>query len=128
MSLEELFSVVQRFGSCIFGAADGLFKALIAFVILDYITGVCVAFSNHTLSSKVGAKGIARKVTIFALVSLSHISDEYLLGGGNVLRTITTGFYISNECISIFENAGDLGLPLPKKLKEVLSTLNKYIK
>ena len=117
---------LQNFFAFIFGQSDGMLKALVAVVVLDYITGVCVAISRHSLSSKVGARGIMRKLTIFALIALSHIMDEYLLGSSNVLRTVATAFYLSNECISIFENAGELGLPLPEKLKNILKYFDKY--
>lgn len=117
---------IQNVGNILFGQSDSLLKALIAVVTLDYITGVCVAISKHSLSSKIGAKGITQKLTIFALIALSHIIDLYLLDSTNVLQTATTAFYLSNECISIFENAGELGLPLPEKLKKILKYFDKF--
>lgn len=103
-----------------FGAADGLMYALLIAVVLDYITGVCVAIHHHELSSNIGAKGIAKKVSIFALVSVSNIIDVYLLKSGTAIRSVTTTFYLVNECISILENANQVGLPLPEKLANVL--------
>lgn len=97
--------------------------ALIAFMALDYLTGVLVAAAQKELSSKVGFKGIAKKVIILALVAVGHILDTHVLGGGAVCRSAVSGFYIANEGISILENAAELGLPLPKKLIDVLKQL-----
>ena len=107
----------------LFGRMDGLMYALIAFMALDYLTGVLVAAAQKELSSKVGFKGIAKKVIILALVAVGHILDTHVLGGGAVCRSAVSGFYIANEGISILENAAELGLPLPKKLIDVLKQL-----
>ena len=101
------------------------FCALIAFVVIDYITGVMCAISDKKLSSAVGFKGICRKVLIFALVGGGHILDTRVIGAGSVLRTAVIFFYLSNEGISLLENAAHLGLPVPKKLKDVLEQLHK---
>ena len=108
-----------------FGEMDGFFYALIAFVVIDYITGVMCAISDKKLSSAVGFKGICRKVLIFALVGGGHILDTRVIGAGSVLRTAVIFFYLSNEGISLLENAAHLGLPVPKKLKDVLEQLHK---
>ena len=108
-----------------FGEMDGFFYALIAFVVIDYITGVMCAISDKKLSSSVGFKGICRKVLIFALVGGGHILDTRVIGAGSVLRTAVIFFYLSNEGISLIENAAHLGLPVPKKLKDVLEQLHK---
>lgn len=119
--MELVFKAVSLF----FGAADGLLYGLIGVVALDYITGVCVAIHQKQLSSNIGAKGIAKKVAIFALISVSHILDAYVLDSGDALRVVTTTFYIVNECVSILENTNKLGLPFPDKLSKILSTLKK---
>lgn len=106
------------------GGCDGLLYALIVFVVLDYITGVLCAIAEHKLSSAVGFKGICRKVLIFALVGIANILDVHVIGTGCVVRTATMFFYISNEGVSILENAANLGLPVPKKVKEVLKQLH----
>lgn len=106
------------------GGCDGLLYALIVFVVLDYITGVLCAIADHKLSSAVGFKGICRKVLIFALVGIANILDVHIIGTGCVVRTATMFFYISNEGVSILENAANLGLPVPKKVKEVLKQLH----
>lgn len=107
----------------LWGKADGLLYALLAFMALDYVTGVIVAITKHILNSETGFKGIAKKVLILALVAVGHILDVHVLGGGAVCRSAVIGFYLANEGISILENAGDLGIPLPKKLKAVLQQL-----
>ena len=107
----------------LFGEFDGLMYALITFMLLDYVSGVLVAIVQKELSSKVGFKGIAKKVIILALVAVGHIIDMHILGGGAVCRSAVLGFYTANEGISILENAAELGLPLPKKLVSVLKQL-----
>lgn len=106
------------------GGCDGLLFALVAFVVIDYITGVMCAISNKTLSSAVGFKGICRKVLIFLLVGIANILDVQVIGTGSVLRTAVIFFYISNEGVSLLENAGHLGLPIPAKIKVVLEQLH----
>ncbi len=106
------------------GGWDGFLYALVAFVVIDYITGVMCAIVDHTLSSEVGFKGICRKVLIFLLVGIANILDMQVIGTGSVLRTAVIFFYISNEGVSLLENAGHLGLPIPKKLKDILEQLH----
>ena len=106
------------------GGCDGLLYALVLFVVVDYITGVMCAAVDHKLSSEVGFKGICRKVLIFLLVGIGHVLDTQLLGTGSVLRTAGILFYLSNEGVSLLENAGHLGLPIPEKLKIVLEQLH----
>ena len=107
-----------------FGGMDGLIYALLVFVIADYITGVMCAIADKKLSSEVGFKGICKKVLIFVMVGIGHIMDTYLIGNGEVLRTAVIFFYCSNEGVSMLENAGYLGLPIPQKLKDVLEQLH----
>lgn len=107
------------------GNVDGILYALVIFVILDYVTGVLYAVEEKKLSSAVGYEGIARKVTIFILVGIANILDSYILGQSGVLRAVVIFFYLSNEGISILENATELGLPIPEKLKNILNQLTK---
>lgn len=106
------------------GGCDGLLYALIAFVAIDYITGVMCAINDKALSSEVGFKGICRKVLIFLLVGIANILDLNVIGAGSVLRTAVIFFYISNEGVSLLENASHLGLPVPQKIKAVLEQLH----
>lgn len=108
-----------------YGEVSGLFWALIAFMATDYITGVVVAAINKQLSSEVGFRGLAKKLMILVFVSLGHIADMYVLGGTPVAMTAVMLFYIANEGLSIIENAGNLGLPVPKKLKDIMAQLKK---
>lgn len=107
----------------VMGGFDGFLYALIVFVVVDYLTGVMVAVLNKNLSSEVGFHGIFKKVVIFALVAMGHIVDTYVIQNGSVIRTAVIFFYLSNEGISILENASVLGLPVPQKLKDVLEQL-----
>lgn len=114
-------NIVQIF----YGTPDSWFYAVIALVILDYITGVCAAIHSRELSSEIGAKGIAKKITTFAVISLAHILDKYVLKDGGAIQTMTSIFYIVNESISILENAIRTGLPVPEKLKSIIRSLGK---
>ncbi len=108
-----------------YGEVTGIFWALIVFMATDYITGVVVAIINKNLSSEVGFKGLAKKLLILVFVSVGHITDTYILGGASVAMTAVMLFYLANEGLSIIENAGNLGLPVPKKLKDIMAQLKK---
>lgn len=105
------------------GDLDGFLYALIAFVVIDYLTGLLAAGVQKKLSSEVGFKGIAKKVAIFLLVGIANIIDVNVLQNGSALRTAVIFFYLSNEGLSILENAGSIGLPIPDKLKDMLAQL-----
>ena len=107
------------------GGMDGLIYALLAFSVIDYVTGIMCAIDKKELSSSVGFKGIARKIIIFSLVGVANILDDYILGHVGVLRAAVIFFYLSNEGISILENTSKLGLPVPEKLQNILQQLNK---
>lgn len=109
--------------SFLFGDMEGMMIALIALIILDYISGVIAAAVEKRLSSEVGAKGIAKKIFMLLIVALANIVDINVIGDGHVLKTVTVVFYICNECISLIENAGRIGVPVPKKLLDVLEQL-----
>ena len=109
--------------SFLFGDMEGLMVALVALIILDYISGVIAAAVEKRLSSEVGAKGIAKKIFMLLIVALANIVDINVIGDGHVLKTVTVVFYICNECISLIENAGRIGVPVPKKLLDVLEQI-----
>ena len=119
--IQSISAFLAGMASFLWGGVDGLLYALIVFMVLDYVTGIIVAVAKHELSSEIGFKGIAKKVLIMALVAVGHILDAYVLGGGAFCRSAVIGFYIANE--GIRENAGELGIPLPKKLIAVLKQL-----
>lgn len=122
--IQLLFAGVGGWLGYFLGGCDGLILALLAFVVIDYITGVMCAVSDKKLSSAVGFKGICRKVLIFLLVGIANILDVQVIGTGSVLRTAVIFFYISNEGVSLLENAVHLGLPIPVKIKTVLEQLH----
>ncbi len=122
--IQLAFTAVGGWLGYFLGGCDGLIYALIVFVVIDYITGVMCAINDHTLSSEVGFRGICRKVLIFLLVGIANILDVHIIGTGSVLRTAVIFFYISNEGVSLLENAAHLGLPVPEKIKLVLEQLH----
>ena len=123
-TIQLIFSAVGGWLGYFLGGCDGLLYALLAFVVIDYITGVMCAINDRTLSSEVGFRGICRKVLIFLLVGIANILDVQVIRTGSVLRTAVIFFYISNEGVSLLENAAHLGLPVPEKIKIVLEQLH----
>lgn len=124
-TIQFVFAAVGGWLGYFLGGCDGLLYALLAFMVIDYITGVMCAIADKKLSSSVGFKGICRKVLIFLLVGIANILDVQVIGTGSVLRTAVIFFYISNEGVSLLENAGHLGLPIPVKIKAVLEQLHE---
>jgi len=122
--IQFVFTMVGGWLGYFLGGCDGLLIALVMFVVMDYISGVMCAIADKNLSSEVGFKGICRKVLIFILVGIANILDVQVIGTGSVLRTAIIFFYISNEGVSLLENAAHLGLPVPEKLKVVLKQLH----
>ena len=123
-SIQLVFTAVGGWLGYFLGGYDGLLYALVVFMVADYITGVMCAVYDRNLSSSVGFKGICRKVLILMLVGIANILDVQVIGTGAVLRTAVIFFYLSNEGVSLLENAAHLGLPIPEKLKEILAQLH----
>ena len=123
-TIQVIFTAIGGWLGYFLGGCDGLLYALLAFVVVDYITGVMCAINDHRLSSSVGFKGICRKVLIFVLVGIGHILDTQVIGDGSVIRTAVIFFYVSNEGVSLVENASHLGLPIPEKMKDILAQLH----
>lgn len=123
-TMQFIFTVLGGWLGYFLGGCDGLLIALVAFVSIDYVTGVMCAVSDKDLSSRVGFKGICRKILIFALVGVANLIDVQVIQTGSILRTAVIFFYLSNEGVSLLENAAHLGLPIPKKLKAVLEQLH----
>lgn len=121
--IQMAFAAIGGWIGWFLGGYDGFLYALIAFVVIDYLLGVMCAIIEKHLSSDVGARGIFKKVVIFSLVGIAHIIDQNIIGDGGVIRTAVIFFYLSNEGISIIENATRLGLPIPEKLRDVLEQL-----
>ncbi len=123
-TMQMVFAAVGGWLGYFLGGCDGLLIALVVFAVVDYITGVMCAINDKKLSSEVGFRGICRKVLIFFLVGVANILDVQVIGTGSVLRTAIIFFYLSNEGVSLLENAAHLGLPVPQKLKDVLEQLH----
>ena len=118
------FSAVGGWLGWFLGGVDGFLYALLAFVVIDYVTGIMCAVLDKKLSSEVGFRGIFKKVLIFSLVAVGHIIDKSVIGDGSVIRTAVIFFYLSNEGVSILENSAHIGLPVPQKLKDILEQLH----
>jgi len=126
MKYENIFKTITAFGgvlaSYLFGGWSALLGVLLAFVITDYITGVMAAGIEGKLNSSIGWKGISRKVMIFVLVAMAHLVDM-ALGDSNVFRDATIFFYLANELLSIIENTGRIGLPVPDAIQKAVAIL-----
>lgn len=121
--LKNILAAVCALCGLLFGDLDGLMIALAALMVMDYISGVLAAITQKKLSSEIGANGIAKKVFMLLIVAVANIVDINVIGEGHVLKSVTVIFYIANECISLIENGGRLGVPVPNKLLEVLEQL-----
>ena len=123
-TLQLIFTAIGGYIGWFLGGFDGFMYALLAFVVIDYVTGLMVAVLEKKLSSQIGFRGIFKKVLIFVLVGVGNIIDVYLIKNGSAIRTAVIFFYLSNEGISILENVSIIGLPIPQKLKNALQQLN----
>lgn len=123
--IKTLFAMAGGWIGYFLGGVDGLMITLIAFIAVDYISGVLVAIAKHKLNSEIGFKGICKKVLIIALVGVANLIDINVIKSGAVARTAVIFFYAANEGISIIENAAKLGLPVPEKLKKILDEMRK---
>ena len=119
------FTAIGGYLGYLLGGHDSFLYALIAFVVIDYLTGVMLAIIKRKLSSSIGFRGIFKKVMIFLMVAIGHTIDAYLINSGGAIRTAVIFFYISNEGISILENSANIGLPIPEKLKDILVQLKE---
>ena len=123
-TIQLVFAAVGGWLGWFLGGCDGLLYALLAFAAVDYVTGIMCAVVDKKLSSAVGFKGIFKKVVIFTLVGIANIVDVQVLETPGVLRTAVIFFYLSNEGVSMLENAAHLGLPVPDAIKTVLEQLH----
>ena len=122
---DSIFAVIGAFLGFYFGELDGLLIILCVFSVLDYLTGILSAIISKNLSSSIGFKGLLKKMLIFAFVGMANILDDYMVGSGQVLRTAVIFFYLSNEGLSIVENAVEIGLPVPAALTGFLKKVNE---
>ena len=122
--VQMAFTVIGGWSGYVVGGVDGLMTALLIFMALDDVTGLMCAIADKKLSSSVGFKGICKKVLIIMLVGVAHVVDLHVVGTGDALRSAVVCFYLSNEGVSMLENAAHLGLPVPDKLKGILAQLH----
>ena len=122
--IQLVFTAMGGWLGYFLGGCDGLLIALVLFAVVDYLTGIMCAVADKKLSSHVGFKGICRKVLIFLLVGIANIIDVQVIGTGSVIRTAVIFFSLSNEGVSILENAAHLGLPIPEALKAALAQIH----
>ena len=122
--LQMAFAAIGGWLGYFLGGMDGLLIALAVFMALDYVTGLMCAVADKKLSSAVGFKGICKKVLILMLVGVANIIDVHVVGTGSALRGAVVCFYLSNEGLSLLENAAHIGLPIPEKLKDILAQLH----
>ena len=124
-TLQFILTAIGGYIGWFIGGFDGLTYALLAFIVIDYISGVMVAIIERKLSSSIGFRGIFKKVLIITFVGVGHIVDFYILKNGSAVRTAIIFFYLSNEGLSIIENSSKLGLPIPENLKKIFRDLDK---
>ena len=122
----KIVSLISLLGTCFYllSGFDNALECLIVVVILDYITGVISAWYNKKLDSKVGLKGIVKKLTYFLLVVLSVEIDK-ILGQVGIIRNLVIYFFVANDGLSVLENVGKMNIPIPKKLKDALIQLSE---
>lgn len=121
--MRNIFEILTNLLNFILERTNSFYLILIACVGLDYLSGVLNAIVHKKLSSKIGAKGICRKLLIFIIIGLSHMIDKLIIGDGDTLQTAITLFYVANEGISVLENAEEIGLPIPKILEDAIKNM-----
>lgn len=121
--IKLLLGMLATYVAGFLGGIDGIMVTLLVFISIDYVTGVCVAIKKKQLSSEVGFWGLVKKVCIIALIGISHIIDLNVVGSGDMFRTAVALYYIGNEGVSLIENCAMMGLPIPKKLRDILAQL-----
>lgn len=124
-TIQLIFTAIGGYIGWFLGGFDGLIYSLVAFVVIDYITGLMVAVLEKKVSSSIGFKGIFKKVLIFTFVGIGHIVDFHIIKNGSAVRTAVIFFYLSNEGLSIIENSVKVGLPIPEKLKQVFLSMKE---
>ena len=124
----SIVAVVATFFTYLFGGWDIALIVLVAFMVLDYATGMMWAYIQKTLNSQIGFKGLIKKCMILVVLIIAVLLDKMINSGTAVFRTLVCYFYIANEGISLLENVSHLGLPIPDKLKNALQQLNEVEK
>ena len=127
--MDKIFQFIVAFGgaaaSFLFGGWSALLSILLAFVVIDYVTGFIAAALDGKLNSEVGWRGIAKKVAIFLVVAVAHQVDMALGGQNHIFRDAAIFFYLANELLSFTENAGRIGIPIPERLLNAIEVLKQ---
>lgn len=124
----SIVAVIATFFTYLFGGWDIALIVLVAFMVLDYATGMMWAYIQKTLNSQIGFRGLIKKCMILVVLIIAVLLDRMINSGTAVFRTLVCYFYIANEGISLLENVSHLGLPIPNKLKNALQQLNEVEK
>lgn len=124
----SIVAVIATFFTYLFGGWDIALIVFVAFMVLDYATGMMWAYIQKTLNSQIGFKGLIKKCMILVVLIIAVLLDRMINSGTAVFRTLVCYFYIANEGISLLENVSHLGLPIPDKLKNALQQLNEVEK
>lgn len=122
IALKNIMSVILTTFIYLLGGVDVALQCLLVMIILDYISGIASAIYNKNLDSKIGLKGILKKFMYLIIVCVSVIIDK-IVGNTGVVRTLVIYFFVANDGLSIIENMGKMGIPLPKKLIDTLNQL-----
>lgn len=122
IAFKVLATAIGGITGYLFGGWHALLQILLVFVAIDYLTGLLASGYEGKLSSKVGFRGIAKKVMIFAIVAVGHLIDT-AIGENHLFRDAVIYFYLANELLSILENAGRTGLPIPEQIKNAVDVL-----
>ena len=126
--MNNTVSFLQKSVALLFGPMDDLLHMFVLFVAIDYITGIMVAIYQKKLSSRIGFWGIGKKFIAFIIIAVAHAADQYLTRTDELIQQTTTMFFLTNECISILENATKLGIKIPNRLKVLLNTFSSQNK
>ncbi len=125
LTFASIFTLLCTAATYLFGGWDMALAVLIAFMVIDYLTGLVNAIVNKKLSSQVGFKGLAKKLFVVFMLIVGVLLDRLINDGQWIFRTLVAYFYIANEGISIIENIARLGVPIPKKIVEILEQLKE---
>ena len=122
--LQWITAILCAVFSYMYGEFDGMLKALVFCMAIDYITGLIAAYKNKELSSKIGFLGLAKKFVMLLIVALGHIIDVEIFSEAMFMKSAVCGFYIANEGLSILENTATIGVKYPEKLLKALKQVN----
>lgn len=118
--IDSAVSVLGAIATIMFGRLDWLLAGIVICMVIDYISGMIASYSTKTWNSEKGFVGILKKALILLIIIMAVVLDHVLGTTDLLFRNMVITFFIANECLSILENAGNCGLPIPQKLLDVL--------